>query len=748
MRALTDRSPDIILVVGRDGRIQYVNRAGAAQIHEDPAQLVGRELTSFFLPASAGEQAEHLAQVVASGEPIYREGTWRFAHGNRWVGMWLSPLRDAHGDIMAVLGVGRDLTTSKSTEQALRDSEERYRTLVELAPYGVFVHQGGRIVFVNTAGVELFGARRHEELIGRAYLDFVPAQLLGAATTRIAQVLEYGARTPFQESQFVRLDGTRVDVEEICIPFEFDGAPAVQVIARDIAETKRLAKALEQSRARFEQIFRAGPAAMWLATVGEGRFIDANESFLQMLGYGREEIVGRTVRDTGMWNEVAEWESLSSLVREQGSVHSFEAEFVHKNGRVRHVIVSVESLRFSAGPCLLFAALDLTDRKQLEQQLIESQKLEAIGQLARGVAHDFNNLLTIIHGHARLIPMQHDVPASITKSVQEIEEAAARAAHLTRQLLAFSRRHPMQYCALDLNEVVQGLAQMLRRSLGEDIALELSPAQSLPLVLADVGMMEQVLLNLAFNARDAMPKGGRLTVGMTAVEVNADQAGRPVDCPPGCYVCLTVQDTGEGIAPDVLPKVFEPFFTTKQVGKGMGLGLATVRSIVQQHKGWIEVQSERGRGTVFRVFLPADRGALPQTPTCSEPAVLLPGHETVLVVEDENELRELCRQVLQRCGYRVLVASNGQEALAVWRREQGQVDLLLSDVIMPGGMDGWDLAQALANEAPGLKVILTSGYHFDSMRSRPSWFLRWRLLEKPYVPETLAQAVRQSLDMR
>ncbi|MGC8990438.1 MAG: PAS domain S-box protein, partial [Verrucomicrobiia bacterium] len=383
--ALTEGSPDIVFVVGRDGIIKYINKAGAAQIQQAGANLAGSPLAAFFPPDGAGEQVGHLAHVVATGQAGYHESMWRFAHGDRWVGTWFAPLRDEHDNIVAVLGVARDLTVRKHTERALRESEERYRQLVELLPYGVFVHEGGRIVFANTAGVELLGARRREELIGMSYLDFVAAEFLKTAKERINEVLELGARTPFHESQFVRLDGTKVDVEEISIPFEFDGRPAVQVIARDITATKKLASALEQSRARFEKIFRSGPAAMWLATVGEGRFIDVNDVFLQMLGYEQDEVLGRTTKDVGMWSKIEEWKKLCGMVSEHGTVHGFEAQFVHKTGRIRHVILSVEEVRFPVGSCLLFAALDITDRIQLEEQLRESQKVEAIGLLARGV---------------------------------------------------------------------------------------------------------------------------------------------------------------------------------------------------------------------------------------------------------------------------------------------------------------------------------------------------------------------------
>ncbi|MCX8107415.1 MAG: ATP-binding protein, partial [Verrucomicrobiae bacterium] len=356
--------------------------------------------------------------------------------------------------------------------------------------------------------------------------------------------------------------------------------------------------------------------------------------------------MGRTAREIGMWCELEEWDKLRRMLRERGNVHGFEAKFTHKNGSVKHVILSVESLRFSMGPCLLFAALDVTERMQLEQQLRESQKAEAIGQLARGVAHDFNNILTIIHGHARLLRMHNEVSLRALDSVRQIEEATVRAANLTKQLLTFSRHHPMQPRVVNLNDVVNGVVQMLRRSIGEDIVVEFNPTEPLWPVMADVAMMEQVLVNLAINARDAMPHGGRLVISTAALESKALPPGRPRECALGPYVCLSVQDSGQGIPPQILPRIFEPFFTTKEPGKGTGLGLATVRSIVSQHKGWVDVESEVGRGSIFRVYLPAVQSACQEMRDYSPSSVMPTGKETVLVVEDEDEVRELCRDCL------------------------------------------------------------------------------------------------------
>ncbi len=746
LTALTESSPDIIFTVGCDGLIAYINRSGARRIEQQCDQIVGRPLASFLREEAASQLSGRLKEVFAIALPVYHEAMWTFPHGDLWLGTWLIPLRDPQGVVTTVLGTARDLTLGKHTEHALRDSEERYRRLVELAPYAMVVHHNGIIAFVNNAGLQLLGARRHKEVLGRPYLEFVPTQHLDDAKQRISQVLDLGARTPFQETQFLRLDGIAVDVEEMSTPFEFRGEPAVQVIARDITETKRLAGALEQSLARFERFFRASPAAMWLAAPADGRFLEVNDNFLHVCGFSRDEVVGRTGTELGIWADPVERDKLFDQVRLRGTVHSFEAKLLRGDRQVRHVIISVESLRFASGPCMLFAALDVTDRKQLEEKLRQSQRLEAIGLLARGIAHDFNNILTVIHGHTRLIQMLGNIDDTVSDSLSQIEDAAQRAGRLTRQLLTFSRHQPLQPRVTDLNEIIRGLTQMLCRTIGEDIVLEFSPAASLPSVMADIGMIEQVLLNLAVNARDAMPKGGRLLISTAEITVDAGQARLAADAAPGVYVCLSVQDTGEGIAPETLPRIFEPFYTTKEPGKGTGLGLATVQSIVQQHKGWIDVESRLQRGTTFRVYLPAVRTTTPRASAEAPPTVMPTGQETILLVEDESGLRELCSEVLERCGYKVLTAADGLEALSIWQRRQGKVNLLLSDVVMPGGLNGWELAQRMATDDPALKVVLTSGYSFDAAKSRSSFLLRWRFLEKPYLPEVLAQTIRESLD--
>jgi len=392
-------------------------------------------------------------------------------------------------------------------------------------------------------------------------------------------------------------------------------------------------------------------------------------------------------------------------------------------------------------------AADITERQNLEAQLRQSQKMESVGQLAGGIAHDFNNILTVIQGHSSLLSMNGGLSEDSMESARQIAFAAERAANLTRQLLTFSRRQIIQPKNLDLNEVVSNMTKMLRRLLGEDIVLQVNFMPGLPSIHADPGMMEQILLNLSVNARDAMPKGGRLFVDTSRVTVDEACAAANPDAHPGTYVCLSVKDTGAGIPPQVLPRIFEPFFTTKDVGKGSGLGLATVYGIIQQHHGWIKVVSTVNTGTVFQVYLPAVAGkaAVAETELSVEPRVR-GGKETILVVEDEAPLRVLVRSVLERYGYKVVEAVSGAAALGVWAKQKDEIQLLLTDMVMPHGISGRELATKLLAERPGLRVIYSSGYSLDVVGANMVLQEGLNFLQKPYHPRKLAQAVRDCLD--
>ncbi|MEO5803318.1 MAG: response regulator [Verrucomicrobiota bacterium] len=393
-------------------------------------------------------------------------------------------------------------------------------------------------------------------------------------------------------------------------------------------------------------------------------------------------------------------------------------------------------------------ATEITERLNLEAQLRHSVKMEAVGQLAAGVAHDFNNILTIIQGHADLLLHKINADPQSEKPLKQICLASERAGNLIRQLLMFSRKQVMQHKFLDLKEVITNLMQMLQRFLGEHIALEIHHAADLPTIYGDTGMIEQVMMNLSVNARDAMPRGGRLSIRSSLVKLNDTQLlrNRNAEARSGDFVCLSVTDTGCGMDEQTINRIFEPFFTTKEVGKGTGLGLATAYGIVQQHHGWIEVESRLEVGSTFKVFLPARGKKAAEKPAAPSQLVAHGGRETILVVEDEPALRMLVVEILQLYGYRVFQAQSGAAALEVWKERKKEIDLLLTDMVMPDAISGRELAERLLKDSPGLKVIYTSGYSPGMAGQDTALLVGFNFLPKPYPPSRLAELVRFCLN--
>jgi signal transduction histidine kinase/ActR/RegA family two-component response regulator len=411
---------------------------------------------------------------------------------------------------------------------------------------------------------------------------------------------------------------------------------------------------------------------------------------------------------------------------------------------------SISPITDEAGRVTHFVAVkeDITGRKNLEAQLRHAQKMEAIGQLAGGVAHDFNNILAVIQMQTDLLRMAGDLKPEQTASAVEIEQAAERAASLTRQLLLFGRRQLMQARDIDLNDIVSNISKMLHRLLGEDIRIHLNYSPRHLLIHADAGMIDQVLLNLAINSRDAMPNGGRLVVETSRIDLSERQTALIPNAKPGSYACLTVMDNGTGIKPEDLPHIFEPFFTTKDVGKGSGLGLATVFGIVEQHRGWIDVISTPGIGTTFRIHLPLLASHAP--PKARHPALTASrgGTETILVAEDDSSLRILIRFVLTRLGYRMIEAPTGIDALHVWQENRDTIQLLLTDLVMPDGMSGIELAQRIKEDAPQMKVIYMSGYSPEIAAKNVSLHEGVDFLAKPFHAHELAEIIREALDRK
>jgi PAS domain S-box-containing protein len=508
-------------------------------------------------------------------------------------------------------------------------------------------------------------------------------------------------------------------------------------------------EALRTSRELFRELAETIEEVFWVREAAGNRVLYVSPAY--------ERIWGRPVRDLyaapDSWLEAVhpeDREQVRAAVAHRQSSGEYDVEYriVRPDGQVRWIRDRAYPVRTPTGEVmrLVGVAWDITESRHLAEQLRQAQKMEAIGLLAGGVAHDFNNILAVMQLQAELITAVPGLPDKAREGLGQIRAAAERAARLTRQLLLFSRREVMQPRVLNLNEVITALAQMLHRVIGEHIELELR-LHPRPLVLrADPGMLDQVLMNLAVNARDAMPRGGRLCIETGELSLDAAAARLHPDVAPGRYVWLRVSDTGTGIAPEHLPHIFEPFYTTKGPGKGTGLGLATVFGIVQQHRGWIDVHSEPGRGTTFQVHLPA-RASPPPGAEPAGPGARLPGGtETILLVEDEPAVRELTKAVLQQAGYHVLTAEHGPAALSVWQVQRDGIALLVTDLVMPGGWSGRELAQRLRADKPALRVIYISGYSADVAGTELTPARGELFLPKPFNVETLLRSVRQCLD--
>ncbi len=511
---------------------------------------------------------------------------------------------------------------------------------------------------------------------------------------------------------------------------------------RDITERRQAEDVLRQSEERFATAFRASPAAASISRLADGRCLDVNEAFLRMLDHRREAVIHRTAQDLAIWADPSDRIRFHAQVQERGSVPAFPTRFRTRSGELRDVVISAEPVDMDGERCLLAISTDVTEQKRLEEELFQAQKLEAVGRLAGGIAHDFNNLLTTILGYSDLI--LHDRPgdADLHEEIGEIRKASERAASLTRQLLAFSRKQVIEPRVLDVNALVAESSRMLRRLIGEDIELETRLAADLASVRADPVQIEQVIVNLAINARDAMPGGGRLTIETRNVAGDRTLARRRARLATGTYVSLSVKDTGTGMDPLTQDRIFEPFFTTKEKGKGTGLGLSTAYGIVKQSSGEIFVTSAPQMGATFEILLPAVQERpvedAPQAAHRTSPPE--PTSGTVLLAEDEEAVRTLNGRVLEARGYRVLSAANAAEALALAERHGRPPDILVTDVVMPGA-SGRELARRMRERHPGLKVLFVSGYADETPPDASSSFL-----QKPFTPEGLVQRVREILE--
>jgi PAS domain S-box-containing protein len=654
-------------------------------------------------------------------------------------------VRDAAGNPVRMLGATQDVTERKRAEEELKISEARYKTLIEGAPEAIVAVDPDAGIFVdfNENAMHLFGLSKEELLkVGPVEVS-PPDQPDGRSSSEAAH--DYLTRAmagedPVFEWTHRSAYGKDIPCEIRLVRLPAAGRNLVRGSITDITERKQA----EEERSRLVSIVESSGDPIVGASI-DGFITDWNAAAERVYGYTAEEIHGKHITILAPPSGASEIPVVLERINQGERTSDFEAVSVRKDGTEFPVSITMSAIRNSQGEILGLSGIirDIASRKRLEEQVTLSQKMESVGRLAGGVAHDFNNMLQIIHGYSELVLDELAEEDPTRGHVQEIKNVVERAAGLTRQLLAFGRQQVLSPQVMDLNVAITHLSKMLRRLIGEDINLEIREAKDLGRVRADPGQIDQVIMNLAVNARDAMPTGGKLSIETANVQVDSTFASGHFPMTPGKYVMISVSDTGIGMDAATQARIFEPFFTTKEKGKGTGLGLATVYGIVKQSGGYIWVQSELGRGSAFRVYLPPVKEAA-TTKEVKQVRAMKGGTETVLLVEDEENVRLLVRRALQAKGYTVLEAQNGKDALRVAHQHQGPIHLLMTDVVMPG-MGGRELAERLIRLRGELKTLYMSGYADDAIHHHGVLNPGTELLQKPFSADVLAAKVREVL---
>jgi len=638
-----------------------------------------------------------------------------------------------------VVVVVMEITEQKRAEETIRESEQRYRSLVDMLPAAIFINTGGRITFCNPACVRLFGATEPDQILDKTPFNLFHPDYHDVIRRRIADIESSGRAVPGIEIRALRLDGRPVPVYSVATPIVSAGAPAILVALTDLTERER---SMDLLRSVLGSVNDA------ILTIDErGRVQSANPATERSFGYAEAELVGRNVNALMPEPYRSEHDGYLSNYLRTGQTKVIgigrEVEGRRKDGSTFPLELTVTEFRLDGQRHFTGVVRDITARKRLEAQFQQAQKMEAIGRLAGGIAHDFNNLLTIINGYSDLVLDTLPADDSQREFIVAIRESGDRAARLTQQLLAFSRKAVIEPKILDLNELITETAKLLRRLIGEDIALTILPAETPIRMKADPGQFEQVMMNLAVNARDAMPTGGRLTIEIDEFLITDHDAQTDPGVIPGRYARLKVADTGHGMTDEVKNKIFEPFFTTKGLGKGTGLGLAVVHGVVQQCGGHIEVDSKVGLGTTFTLLLPVVAEEATGR-TSGVASIASHGTETVLLVEDEDAVREIARLALTMQGFTVLEAGRGPDAIRLAANHPGPIHMLVTDVVMPE-IGGRQLAESVRSHRPEIRVLYTSGYTDDAVihhgvESTDAF------LQKPFTPLALARKVRAVLD--
>ncbi|MGC8490743.1 MAG: PAS domain S-box protein [Syntrophobacteraceae bacterium] len=759
-RLLTESAMDVIATLDMDLHVTYVSQSFTRLTGFTPEEATTKTAQQVCTPESFPAAAQVFKQEVAlesagvgdrehsrliefalvrkDGGQVEVEGNFRF-------------LRDAAGKAIGILAIARDITQRRQAEKALLESENKFKSFAEQTLVGLFILQDGVFKYVNARFSEMFGYTVEECLNGMPFQKFINEPDVAAVERQVEERISGKTRYVQHGFRGVKKDGTIIDVEVYGTAIVYEGNMAATGTILDVTERKQSENAIRESEERFSRFFHASPAGTSIARLSDGLFLDVNDSFLNILGYAREEVIGQNSMKLQIWAEADGRAKMIRTLEERGTLRDFEAGFRRKSGEIRDISFTAEIIEAAGQQYILGLIHDITERKRnererkrLQEQLFQAQKMESIGRLAGGVAHDFNNMLGVIIGRAEL-GLKLVSTDKLRHNIEEILNAGLRSADLTRQLLAFARKQTAVPKILDLNDTISGMLKMLRRLIGEDIDLLFGPELDLWKVKIDPSQVDQILVNLAVNARDAISGVGAITIRTENVAVGESVLSEKPEFIPGEYVLLTVNDTGAGMSREICKKVFEPFFTTKEVGKGTGLGLSTVYGIVKQNGGFIYVDSLPGKGTTVTIHLPRLRDEI--APVCSEDIspLLRSGSETVLLVEDDAGILDLSKTILEERGYKVLAAETPLHALQLFEKHKARIRLLITDVIMPK-MHGRDLAKRLLASQPQLKCLYMSGYTADVIAHQGFLDTGVNFIQKPFTNEAFAQKVRQVLD--
>ncbi|MFH1007615.1 MAG: PAS domain S-box protein [Candidatus Latescibacterota bacterium] len=741
-RDLYDNAPNMYLALDMNGIITECNQTWVARMGYSKKEMVGQTVSRFLTKQSRDDFLRALSEIVKKERRMGIERELITKKGDLMkVIIDATPILDEEGDFGGIRTTMVDITERKKMEEELIRLSDAMRMSTECI---VISDVSGKVTDVNEAALKMYGTDDKADLIGRSFFDSIAPEDRERGSAAVDELMQKGSLTD-QKYHLVKKDGTRIPVEmSASVMLGADGAPIGLVgITRDISERVRAEKALVQASEFWQGTFDS--IGDMLAIIDKDRrVVRVNQAMAEV--FHDQNVLGAHCYEVFHDTKKPLLNCLSCQVFSSGEPAHFERKEPHLGDRWFDITAYPMRDKEGSVSQVVHIVRDITKRKEMELQFQQAQKMEAIGTLAGGVAHDFNNILTIILGYSQLTlrAMREDDP--LHKNMKTIEQASKRAGDLTRQLLLFSRKVPMEKIVFDLNKSAHDLTKMLNRLLGEDVVLTTELGSALGRIKGDPGSLEQVLMNLTVNARDAIPGGGKVVIRTEKVQVDQAYCSLHSDAHPGEFVCLSILDTGAGMDQATKDRIFEPFFTTKGLGKGTGLGLSVVYGIVAQHQGWITVQSVPGEGTTFMVYLPAffeeQEEEDPETCLSLEAAR---GHgERILLVEDEESIRDFSARVLSENGYAVFSAGTVQEALVQFEQEAGSFDLLFCDVVLPDGR-GHKLVARLLGEKPGIPVLFTSGYSDERSEWEAIREAGHPYLQKPYAIFDLLNAVRDAI---